>query len=210
MHFRSFLTWWSGFIFQQHVINTKTFASLPLKPPTKIQVTPDLASSHPPKIAYPMTSTIEIEKKKQSATLDFLRSTLKPFKEPSGTMWHDVVFRFPVSRFLELESAGGVQPAYTPHSDTQFLANQNPGKTDMESYKVLVWRNLEKPIIFSDLLVWCFSISVTQCLTWMTKLWLLKYPWNSTWSRFVWWINVYFWKKGPRHGNDLNKKWSFM
>ena len=149
-------------------------------------------------------------KKKQSATLDFLRSTLKPFKEPSGTMWHDVVFRFPVSRFLELESAGGVQPAYTPHSDTQFLANQNPGKTDMESYKVLVWRNLEKPIIFSDLLVWCFSISVTQCLTWMTKLWLLKYPWNSTWSRFVWWINVYFWKKGPRHGNDLNKKWSFM
>lgn len=95
MHFISFLTWWSGFIFQQHVINTKTFASLPLKPPTKIQVTPDLASSHPPKIAYPMTSTIEIEKK-ESPTLDFLRATLKPFKEPSGTMWHDVVFRFPV------------------------------------------------------------------------------------------------------------------
>ena len=100
----------------------------------------------------------------------------------------------PPGRFQDFPSfppaAGVPTKKRSLHSDTQFLANQNPGKTDVESYKVLVWRNLEKPIIFSDLLVWCFSSLVTQCLTWMTKLWL-KYLWNTVPMKFLFDLDLF-------------------
>ena len=62
------------------------------------------------------------KKKKESPTLDCLQSTLKPFKEPSGTMWHDGFHPEGFKISLLFHRPQGSNQKHSLHSDTQTLS----------------------------------------------------------------------------------------